>query len=432
VTLYGFRDKSTAENLKQFGETMRFNRTPKITRATGSETITAKITEEIAAVGLSGNRSSGTAIVVQFDGDGSKGEINTEITVFNSTSEVLAVNDQVQVVKEGAKWTTVIGSGGGGGGTDTAKTYQFKTTTSISAGNPVDGSVGSGSANLWVFNGSTFAIDSTALYDIINPWATTVSTDKMITAYQDASYPTNYILVQSECETTDEGGTDPPADPEGYCIDDTTGAVTSNVLQSECTGTWSSTEPTTGCCDISGTNNENVAESWCTTQGGTFTAGACPPAFDACAENARFKVTAITFADPNPTDCATTAWSVTGLSGNALGSPATGCTKVAYRGVTIVSSENPPASTGVIDCDVTYNTGTGDWDLTGEVRYYNNAVSGTTTVTLVGTLSNTLTACATTISGNIFGTSAGSYSQSCDFTDGSAISGTITLELECF
>lgn len=254
------------------------------------------------------------------------GTTAAKLKVWNITATAIGGNEFITAVRVGSAWFAQAGSGGGG--TDTAKTYQFKTTTSISAGNPVDGSVGTGSANLWVFNGGAFAIDSTALYDIINPWATTVSTDKMITAYQDASYPTNYILVQSECETTGGGGTDPPADPEGYCIDDTTGAVTSNVLQSACTGTWSSTLPTTGCCDISGTEHPDVAESWCTTQLGSFTAGACPPAFDACAENARFKVTAITFADPNPTGCATTAWSVTGLSGNALGSPATAARKL--------------------------------------------------------------------------------------------------------
>ena len=429
---YAFNDRSIAESLVRVGEReMGYKGDPLM--QTGREIITVKtpVTGIPARVALT--CSSAKCILMNINQSGEMVEDTnaTSIPVYNTTDTEISGGTYIAATMQRGIWIAQVG-GGGGGGTDTAKTYQFKTTTAISAGNPVDGSVGSGSANLWVFNGSTFAIDSSALYDIINPWATTVSTDKMITAYQDASYPTNYILVQSECETTDEGGTDPPADPEGYCIDDTTGAVTSNVLQSACTGTWSSTEPTTGCCDISGTDHADVAESWCTAQSGSFTAGACPPAFDACAENARFKVTAITFADPNPTACATTPWSVTGLSGNALGSPATGCTKIAYRGVTIASSENPPASTGVVDCDVTYNTGTGDWDLTGEVRYYNNAVSGTTTVTMVGTLSNTLTACGTSISGNIFGTSAGSYSQSCDATDGSAISGTITLELECF
>ena len=351
-----------------------------------------------------------------------------------STTSVDGDTFIVAVVVNG--YLTAMSSAGGGGGNDTAKTYQFKTTTAISAGDPTSGSVGSGSANLWTFNGSSFSIDNTGLYDIINPWATTVSQDKMITAYQDINSPTKFVLVQSECEETSggdgDGGTDPPTDPEGYCIDNQTGAVTSGVLQSACTGTWSSTEPTMGCCEINGTQNPDVAQSWCDSQSGTFNVGACPPSFDACAENARFKVTAITFNDPNPTGCATTPWNVTGISGNALGSPATGCTKVAYRGVTIASSENPPASTGVVDCDVTYNSGTGDWDLTGEVRYYNTAISGTTTVTMTGTLTGPLTGCGDTISGSIFGTSTGNYSQSCDFTDGTAISGNITLELECF
>ena len=399
---------------------------------TGAEVRLVKVSTAVSPKSVDSQNvitaGTGTALLTSLDDSGVLTDRTETISVLNMTDEVSANGSYIYVARVKSKWHFVGGESTG------QPTLMFKTTTTISAGDPTNGSCGTGSANLWSLSGTVLSIDNTGLYDIVNPWATTVSQDKFITAYQDVNEPTKYVLLQAECEETSngDGGTDPPTDPEGYCIDDTTGAVTSNVLQSECTGTWSSTEPTTGCCDISGTNNENVAESWCTTQGGTFTAGACPPSFDACAENARFKVTAITFADPNPTGCATIPWSVTGTSGNALGTPATGCTKIAYRGVTITSSENPPASTGVVDCNVTYNTVTGNWDLAGEIRYYNNAISGTTNVTMVGTLSNTLTACGDTISGNIFGTSAGNYSQSCDFSDGSAISGTITLELECF
>ena len=61
----------------------------------------------------------------------------------------------------------------------------------------------------------------------------------------------------------------------GWCINNTTGAVTAGVEEDECTGTWSASEPTLGCCTISGTQNPDVAESWCTSQSGSFTAGDC-------------------------------------------------------------------------------------------------------------------------------------------------------------
>ena len=93
-------------------------------------------------------------------------------------------------------------------------------------------------------------------------------------------------VVESYC--TAQGGTWNEGEncTTGWCINDTTGAITANVEEDECTGTWSATEPTSGCCNISGTEHPDVAQSWCTGQSGTFTAGDCPePTFDPCGES---------------------------------------------------------------------------------------------------------------------------------------------------
>ena len=193
MTLYGFRDKRTAENLKQFGETLRFNRTPTVVRSTGSETVTAKIAEEIAAVDGTGKRSSGTAVVVQFDGAGDKGEINTEITVFNSTSEVLAVDDQVQVVKEGAKWTTVAGGSGGGGG---STNYVIVANSGITAATWA--TAGSGTGDIWELasgGGSWSAVGGSSV-DIRNPWEETIASGSRMICYKDGDY---YVVIQASC-----------------------------------------------------------------------------------------------------------------------------------------------------------------------------------------------------------------------------------------
>ena len=349
-----------------------------------------------------------------------------EIEVYNTTGEDIAGGSVFQAARVGEYWVSLTG-GSGGGGTG-QPILQFKTTTAISAGNPVDGSAGTGSANLWSFDGTAWSIDNASLYDIVNPWATTVSQGKMITAYQDTNNIDKYVLIQSECE--ESGGS--PSDPSGYCIDDTTGAVTSGVLQSACTGTWSSTEPTTGCCDVGGTDHENVAESWCTTQGGTFSAGACAPAgFDPCPENARFEITAINIADQTVSSCASTPWSCTSTTGSEFGTAATGCTKEARRQVWVNSSENGASSTPVIDLDCVYNSGTDTWDITGDISY-TNFLSQTVTVTFTGSAPNTVTACGDSVTATLNGTSAGNYYQACDSTDGTAISGTVTMTFACY
>jgi len=71
MTLYGFRDRRTAENLKYIGETMHFQRNSGITRKTGSEVKIAKVTEDIDAV-LNGVWLSGAALIVERKQDGTK------------------------------------------------------------------------------------------------------------------------------------------------------------------------------------------------------------------------------------------------------------------------------------------------------------------------------------------------------------------------
>lgn len=89
----------------------------------------------------------------------------------------------------------------------------------------------------------------------------------------------------------------------GWCIDDTDGSVTSGVEENDCTGTWSATEPTMGCCEISGTQHANVAQSWCTTQSGTFNVGDCvAPTFDPTT-SARLKVNDVTMLGPSGGSC---------------------------------------------------------------------------------------------------------------------------------
>ncbi len=88
--------------------------------------------------------------------------------------------------------------------------------------------------------------------------------------------------------------------PLGWCIDDTTGAITPNVEENDCTGTWSATEPTSGCCTIGGTQNPDVAQSWCTAQSGSFVAGACPTNDFDPTTSSRIVVNSLTLDAPDP------------------------------------------------------------------------------------------------------------------------------------
>jgi len=86
----------------------------------------------------------------------------------------------------------------------------------------------------------------------------------------------------------------------GFCVNDTTGAITPDVEEDECTGTWSATEPVSGCCTISGTQNPDVAESWCTAQSGTFVSGDCPSTGFDPTVSSRIVVNSVTLDAPDP------------------------------------------------------------------------------------------------------------------------------------
>lgn len=369
--------------------------------------------------------------LVQLDGVDLVEVESLSMNVLNPSTDDISGGSYIRIIRLGINWVVATGSGGGG---TSQPTYQFKTTTAIGAGNPESGAVGDGSANLWTFSGTSFGIDSSALYDIINPWATTVSQDKMITAYQCHSDSSKYVLVQSECEESSEGGGDNGgggSDPLGYCIDDSTGLITSNVLQSECSGSWSANEPVSGCCEIGGVNNENVAQSWCSDQGGTFTSGACVENnYDPCPENAKFTVASMTFADPGSSGCASTPWSfnLTGQLGQAY---QTGCTKAWNAGGTISSSENPPGGNANCYGTAVYDSVSNSWAISGHVDYFNTATSGLTSIPFTGTAPHTGSDCASTLVTAAIQGGGGNYDQLCDFTDASELAGTITLQLVC-
>ena len=396
-----------------------------------------------AATSSGGSNSPGVAECVPYviELNPSDEEVLTEVltnagqsqtlSVVNLSSEAISGDTYINAAVIDGFLTALSSAGGGGGGGQ--HVLQFKTVSAISAGNPVDGTSGDGSANLWTFNGTSWSIDNTGLYDIVNPWGYAVASDIMITAYADLQYPDKYVLIQAECEETEGGGDDgpPDTDPLGYCLDNATGAVTENVLQSECTGTWSADSYVMGCCNIGGTEYPDVAQGWCSAAGGSFTEGACPPSYNPCNDNAKFTVSAFYLTDPTTNSCASTLWTAT--VGNALGlAYQTGCTKRFYHSALIASSENPAAGMGVLDGSATYRAATNDWLITGEVRYFNNNESETWSVPFTGVAPNAGTDCASTlITANINGTGDGFYYQNCDDTDGTVLEGLITLQMGC-
>jgi len=187
MTLYGFRDRRTAENLKYIGETMHFQRNSGITRKTGSEVKIAKVTEDIDAV-LNGVWLSGAALIVERKQDGTKVVTENNITLFNTTGEDLAVDDEVTVIREGQKWITVSGAAGGSG----ASLSMFVSTSSI----PADGE---GTANDRTYDGTSWTTGTNS-FTIVNPWSDAVSSGKKLTAYEHSSG--KWIMVQAECEDT--------------------------------------------------------------------------------------------------------------------------------------------------------------------------------------------------------------------------------------
>ena len=123
----------------------------------------------------------------------------------------------------------------------------------------------------WCESVATGEITSSTETDCVGTWYA----DEPVTGCCDIASVLSADVTNSWC-TTNSGTWTVGACPVGYCTNDTTGAVTSGVLEADCTGTWSLTEPVTGCCNVSGVEHENVATGWCSVQPGTFSAGACP------------------------------------------------------------------------------------------------------------------------------------------------------------
>ena len=105
MTLYGFRDRKTAENLKHIGETMNFNRQPSIRRKTGQETMSVKVTEKIDKIDeQTKDWESGPAVEVRFGTDGVKTETKNNVTVYNTTEEDVEADTECIVVRQQQKW----------------------------------------------------------------------------------------------------------------------------------------------------------------------------------------------------------------------------------------------------------------------------------------------------------------------------------------
>lgn len=200
MTLYGFRDRNTAENLKHIGETMSFNRTPKIVRATGKEVQLAKITatEPIEKKDdVSGDMSYGDAVLYSYNQEGVKKDTDINVVVFNGTDTDLEEDDEVEVVRIGEKWVKLSGGGGVG-----SAIYQLQATTLITAASGLN--VGSGFADILELQpGATAYIALIGVpVDVRNPWEESIELGSMITAHKDTQDGVDYfIVIQASCPT---------------------------------------------------------------------------------------------------------------------------------------------------------------------------------------------------------------------------------------
>ncbi len=223
-------------------------------------------------------------------------------------------------------------------------------------------------------------------------------------------------VVEAYC--TAQGGTwnEGVACVTGWCIDSTTGAVTAGIEEDECSGTWSATEPATGCCTISGTQNPDVAESWCTSQSGTFVAGACP--FDPCGESyaATMNSFALEMNDPN-FDLANPFYMYDGSytqSTNALrrdvcssfGAQLDASVVDAYGDNTAGPTQISVAS----NTDVKYNSTTGLWAVEAYVTWSHSGTTYTITASKSG-ISIPSAGCPTITVSGTFDTFSGNYEQ---------------------
>ena len=238
--------------------------------------------------------------------------------------------------------------------------------------------------------------------------------------------------TEAECDALggvwDEGEA---CGPLGWCVDDTTGVITANVEEDECVGTWTSTEPTSGCCTISGTQNPDVAQSWCTAQSGTFVAGACPaPTIDWRTQSGRVKINSLTMDldDPN-FDCSDPIYyynpslpqygAYTTESGGARN---TTVVDGEFWGVT--TSDPSPALSDILGVDFT-NENTAD--ITWSLQFASGIITFTASGVTFGSGCSPTATGSLTVAGGIWSASCGG--QSWGLTDLVA-SFSITMECE--
>ncbi len=231
-------------------------------------------------------------------------------------------------------------------------------------------------------------------------------------------------------------------DGTGWCIDDTDGSVTSGVEQNDCTGTWSATQPTTGCCVVSGTNHEGVAQQWCTAQGGTFTAGACPPStFNPCAETFAAAVNSVTLdmSDPSfecasPLNLNTPVW----FQGGAFVDHDS-CSTEGVKVIPVITTEvygdntaEPSSLSPVSNMTIKYISGSDTWKVTLTLQWTYNSNTYSITASKSNISNSGFNCPSFTLSGS-FDTFTGNYTQLCSgvLKDVSDLVGSYNITLTC-
>ena len=229
-------------------------------------------------------------------------------------------------------------------------------------------------------------------------------------------------------------------DGTGWCINDTDGSVTSGVEENDCTGTWSATQPTMGCCDISGTQNPDVAQQWCTAQGGVFNAGDCvAPPFDPTTSS-RIKVNDIIMVGPDGGSCGLdfTYFEYNFPAGPLTGSYTTAATKTCPMGGSVYgddvfASNSPPTPVGsgtetsLVFGATTYQVQVDIiWTYSG-TNYHLRGLSDALPISgLAGCPTSSLSGMLTS-----FVDVNNNYSQGCDGSDESDLTGSYNITLEC-
>lgn len=232
--------------------------------------------------------------------------------------------------------------------------------------------------------------------------------------------PNESGVTSAYCAAQGGGWTQDTDCVSGWCIDNTTGAITDDVEEDECAGTWSATEPVSGCCTIGGTQNPDVAQSWCTSQSGTFVAGACPvPTFDPCGESwaATMNGFALEMNDPN-FNLANPFYMYGGTysqSPNALRRDVCSSFGAQLDAVTVEAygdhTSDPTNISVASNTDVKYNSGAGTWAVEAYITWTNSGTTYTITASKSGISIPSAGCPSVTVSGS-FDTFSGNYTQS--------------------